>query len=420
MAHMVPTKSAIWLLLLASLLTALNFYDRYVISIVVQDLKTTFWLSDTQIGLLSGMAFALVYSIASIPVARYADGGRHARVLGVAALIWSAMAGACGLVTGFWTLLIARFGVGLGESGGGPTTHALIARNFGPNWRGTAFGVIGLAGTTGAIVALSGGGTIAHMFGWRTVFYMGAVLGIPIALILLLTVKDVRPADGAPAQPKMRFGEAMQSLRSRRAYVWLCVGMAMAALGPYGLTAWMPAYLMRHFDLNSQQVGTTYGFTVGIATLVGTVLGGVMGDWLNRRDVRAPLWLFIASFGLAAPVQIGVFMAKDYNPALFLAVIHAVIAMIWVSPSYAFVQALAGPKLGATGSAVYNMCLNLVGQALGPFLVGFFSDALAPAHGADSLRLALIIVTCSFVPGVACFVLATRTAKEDIAAANAA
>jgi MFS family permease len=412
------SRAALWFLFLGSLLTALNFYDRYVISIVVQDIKGAFALSDSQIGLLSGLAFAVVYSLASIPVARYADRDRHARVLGLSALIWSAMSGACGFATGFWTLLLARFGVGLGESGGAPTTQALVARRFSPRWRGTAFGVIGVAGATGAIVALSGGGTIAHLYGWRTVFYAGAVTGIPIALVLLLTVRDSAGAEVEVKPAAIPFSVALRTLVNRRAYLWTCAGLAFATLGPYGLVAWMPAYLMRQFHLDSQQVGATYAVSVGIATLIGVVLGGVIGDWLNRRDSRAPLYLLIASFGITAPLQIAVLLSNDYAAVLTLVIPQTVIAMLWVSPTYALIQALSGRRLGATGAAVYAMLINLIGQGLGPSLAGWLSDMLAPSFGEQSLRYALIIEVCSCFPGVIAFLIATRTAREDIAEAS--
>jgi MFS family permease len=328
------------------------------------------------------------------------------------------MTALCGAATSFGTMVLARMGVGLGESGGAPTTQALVARRFSPRWRGTAFGVIGVAGATGAIVALSGGGTIAHLYGWRTVFYAGAVTGIPIALVLLLTVRDSAGAEVEVKPAAIPFSVALRTLVNRRAYLWTCAGLAFATLGPYGLVAWMPAYLMRQFHLDSQQVGATYAVSVGIATLIGVVLGGVIGDWLNRRDSRAPLYLLIASFGITAPLQIAVLLSNDYAAVLTLVIPQTVIAMLWVSPTYALIQALSGRRLGATGAAVYAMLINLIGQGLGPSLAGWLSDMLAPSFGEQSLRYALIIEVCSCFPGVIAFLIATRTAREDIAEAS--
>jgi MFS family permease len=412
-------QAALWLMLLAALLTMLNYYDRYVISMVLQDLKGAFALSDGQLGLLAGLGFAMVYSLASLPIARYADRGRHARVLGFSALVWSVMTGLCGLATGFWSLLLARFGVGLGESGGAPTTQALIAQRISRRWQGTAFAVIALAGTFGAFAAHAGGGWIAHHYGWRFVFYSGAVIGVPLALLLLLTVSD-RGESGAPAErPHIGFREAIRMLFGRPAFLWLCFGFSVSSLYIYAQAAWMPTYLMRQFGLSSQQVGLSYGTVSGVGMMIGVLVGGIVNDWLNRRDTRAPVFLFIASFGLVGPLAILLLSARDYATVMALAVPLTVVGMIWVSPSFAVIQALSGRRLGATGSAIFNLALNLLGQALGPTLAGWLSDLLTPRFGAESLRYALIILALAFIPGVIACMRAMRTVRQDIATANA-
>lgn len=150
----VPAKTGIsnaragYILFILCLISALNYYDRFLIGILVEDLKRDLVLSDSQIGLLSGFAFALVYSIASIPVASYADRGFRVRVLGSAAAFWSVMTGLCGMATGYWTMLFARFGVGIGESGGAPTTHAIVAETFSDKWRASALAAFLMAART--------------------------------------------------------------------------------------------------------------------------------------------------------------------------------------------------------------------------------------------------------------------------------
>ncbi|HWV61629.1 MAG TPA: MFS transporter, partial [Sphingopyxis sp.] len=189
----IPAKAGVskaragYILFILCLISALNYYDRFLIGILVEDLKRDLALSDAQVGLLSGLAFALVYSIASIPVASYADRGFRVRVLGGAAAIWSVMTGLCGMATGFWTMLFARFGVGIGESGGAPTTHAIVAETFGDRWRATALAAIGVAGAIGTSAAFAGGGYIAQHYGWRWAFFAAAIPGVVIALIFALT-----------------------------------------------------------------------------------------------------------------------------------------------------------------------------------------------------------------------------------------
>jgi MFS family permease len=413
------SRGALWLLLIASLINALNYYDRYVISILVEDLKREFALSDSQIGILSGLAFALVYSVAAVPIARFADRGRHARVLGASALIWSLMSGACGLATGFWSFFLARFGVGLGESGGMPSTQALVARRFSLRARGTAFAMLNVSATVGIFAALSGGGWIALHYGWRAAFYLGSGVGVVLALIMLATVRDLPPAaDGAKAAaPPIGFSEAIAILVRRRAFVWQVVGLTIGSIGAYAMIAWTPAYLMRQFALDSAQVGAGYSAKLSIGTLIGTLLGGIIGDRLARRDARAPFHILAFSFGLTAPLQIAFFLV-GYQAALAMTLGASVIAGFWISPSAVAIQSLAGPRLGATAAAIFAMFVNLGGQALGPSVVGWLSDALAPVYGRESLRWALIFTCATFAIATIAFLLAARTARADIAAAE--
>ncbi len=420
-ATKVSKPRALYVLLLLSLLTAFNFYDRNLLSILVEPLKQDLGFSDGQIGLLSGLAFAVVYSLFSIPIARYADGGRRAGVLGVSGIVWSIMTGLCGMATGFGTMLAGRFGVGVGEAGAAPTTHAIVAETFSPKRRATAFAVIGLAGGIGVFTALAGGGHIAQQYGWRTAFYVGAIPGLVVATLFLLTVRDkARPVGGATAAiATVPVGEALRILGRRRAYVWMCLGMSLAGIGAYGAAAWMPAFFMRNYHLTTAEVGSSYSAMVGLATLGGIILGGVIGDFLSKRDARAPFFMLAASFAITGPMMFYLLLSNSYATALSLVFPMTLIATIWISPSYAAIQALSGARLRAMGAATFMLTQNLVGQGFGPSIVGWLSDALAPAHGKDSLRIALMIVMSTYLIGALCFFIASRTARADIANADA-
>jgi MFS family permease len=414
----VSTARSIYILFVLALITALNFYDRNLISILVEDLKRDLSLSDTQIGLLTGLAFAVVYSIASLPIARYADSGRRIRVLGASALFWSVMTGLCGFASGFWTLLAARFGVGVGEAGGAPTTHAIVAETFSPRWRGTALAVIGLAGGLGLMGALAIGGYVAHNYGWRTAFYVAAIPGILLSFLLIFTVRESGGAAAGTAAPSLRLTEALSILAKRPTFVWLCLGMSVVGLGAYGTLAWTPAYLMRHFHMDAGQVGATYGATVGPATLLGILAGGLVGDWLSRRGDRMPFYLLAVSFAISTPIAIAYLLSDNYAVVLALIGPMTFISTLYVSPLYAAIQALSGSKLRATGAATFMLIVNLIGQGFGPLATGWLSDAFAKSHGVDGLRYALIIGAATYLFGAIAFLFAARTAPKDIEAAN--
>lgn len=404
-------------LFILCLISALNYYDRFLIGILVEDLKRDLALSDAQIGLLSGLAFALVYSAASIPVASYADRGFRVRVLGSAAGIWSLMTGLCGMATGFWTMLFARFGVGIGESGGAPTTHAIVAETFSDKWRATALAAIGVAGAIGTSAAFAGGGYIAQHYGWRWAFFAAAISGILIAIIFALTVREPRRLPTSAANPALPARAALGQLLRRPAYVWICAGVSIFSIGGFGSSAWTPAYLMRYFGRDAATVGLDYSAIIGPAAIIAVFAGGFLADWLGRKDVRAPYWFLAISMFASIPLSVIQLTTESYETALAMVWPSALMGSLWISPTYAIVQALSGSKLRAMGAAFFMLCVNLVGQSLGPLLVGAMSDYFSAAYGNVGLRYALLIGTTSFIAGGVAFLMAARTARADMAKA---
>lgn len=406
-----------YILFILCLISALNYYDRFLIGILVEDLKRDLALSDAQIGLLSGLAFALVYSAVSIPVASYADRGFRVRVLGSAAGIWSLMTGLCGMATGFWTMLFARFGVGIGESGGAPTTHAIVAETFSDKWRATALAAISVAGAIGTSAAFAGGGYIAQHYGWRWAFFAAAISGILIAIIFALTVREPRRPPTFAANPALPARAALGQLLRRPAYVWICAGVSIFSIGGFGSSAWTPAYLMRYFGRDAATVGLDYSAIIGPAAIIAVFAGGFFADWLGRKDLRAPYWFLAISMFASIPLSVIQLTTESYETALAMVWPSALMGSLWISPTYAIVQALSGSKLRAMGAAFFMLCVNLVGQSLGPLLVGAMSDYFSAAYGNLGLRYALLIGTTSFIAGGIAFLMAARTARADMAKA---
>jgi MFS family permease len=414
----------IYVLIVLSLVSLANYYDRNLISILVEPIKRDLHVSDTQIGLLTGLAFAVVYSLVGIPVARLADRFGRTKVLGVALTLWSAMTVVTGMSANFTTMLLARLGVGVGEAGGLPTTHALAAEYFDAKNRGKALSAIAFFAAGGISLALVGGGLIADRWGWRTAFFIGGALGLAVALLLVLTVRDLvpsaRPDAGATvAEAVPSFGRAFVTLWRRKSFVHLCLGLGWGAFGAYAQLAWTPAYLMRTYHLSVGQVSATFGALTAVATLLPILIGGFFSDALSRRDSRSPFWILALAFGLGMPFALITFLTHSYGVVLALILPMTGLMSLWVGPSYALVQNLSGARLRATGAAVFMLVTNLVGLGFGPSVTGMLSDFMAPWAGVNSLRYSLILTALTFLPATIHFLLATRTVKADLAAAEA-
>lgn len=395
-----------------------NYYDRNLISILVEPIKRDLQLSDAQIGLLSGFAFALAYSVFGIPVARLADRYGRTRILSLALAVWSAMTVLTGRTAGFLTMLLARAGVAMGEAGGLPATHALVADYFGPERRGTALSVIGVCGALGASLAIAGGGLINDWRGWRTAFLLGGIVGLALAIVLWSTVSEPVAAPVNATQEDNRRASLTSTVRTlwgRRSYLHLCVGLAICAVGAYGQFAWTPTFLMRSYHLSTAQVGGYYSAAVGPATLVSIFLGGVLNDWLLKRRKSAPLWILAVTFGVTVPASLLFLLVHHLPLALSMVVVTTVLGSLWIGPAYALVQSLSGPALRATAAAIFMMVVNIVGLGLGPYLTGLLSDALAARFGDQSLALSLSVVTTMSALGVIHFVMAMRTVEADMA-----
>jgi MFS family permease len=210
----------------------------------------------------------------------------------------------------------------------------------------------------------------------------------------------------------------IRTLRGRRSYVHLCIGLGIAAIGAYGQFSWTPAFLMRTYHMSAGQVGGYYSAVVGPATLISIFLGGAINDWLVRRDKRAPFWILATCFGVSVPATLAFLLIHNFAFAMAMSLVTTVIGGLWVAPSYALVQSLAGPSLRAIAAAIFMMLVNVVGLGLGPWLTGALSDRLAVKFGSEALTVSLCLVTLTCAVGVVNFLLATRTVAADIAEAE--
>lgn len=375
-----------------------NFIDRQILSILMEPIKADLGLSDTQLGLLSGFAFAAFYATLGIPIASYADRGNRRNLIAGALTIWSAMTALSGLANNFWQLLLARIGVGVGEAGCSPPAHSMIADYYPAERRATALGLYALGIPFGILFGFVAGGWLNEFFGWRTAFFVVGIPGIVLALVVRYTVAE--PPRGL-SEGRSLTGER-SSIAATFVYMWnkrafrhLAIGGALTAFVGYGITSWMPSFLARSHGMSTGEIGTWLGLILGIPGGIGIVAGGWLADRLGARDPRWYMWIVAIALVVCVPLSVGVYLAPTAGLALLLLCIPVALGNFYQATTFAQVQGLAPLRMRAVAAAVLLFILNLIGLGLGPTVTGNLSDLLAPSFGHESLRYALLL--CALV-----------------------
>ncbi|HMO73908.1 MAG TPA: MFS transporter [Sphingopyxis sp.] len=398
-----------------------NFIDRTIISVLQEPLKQELGLSDTQLGLVSGTAFALFYSVLGVPIARLAERVDRPRIIAAALAIWSLMTMVCGLATSFIQLFLYRVGVGIGEAGGTPPAHALLSDLFPPERRATAISIYSLGVPLGILFGAVAGGALGEALGWRATFMLVGAPGLILALVVLLVIRDPRTAGATrtapPAPPSP--GRTLTHLAARRAFVHLTIGITVASTAGYGILAFTAPFFMRQFEMGLAAAGYTTGLISGLAAGVGTLLGGLAVDRAMRRDTRFGAWIPATGLALAAPLSIVAYLQEEQTVAIALLLASGIAQFLYLGPTYALVQSLAKPTMRATASALVLLTVNLVGLGMGPPLTGWLSDHFAAAadnadNAAYGLRIALVLTASLFVWGALHYRLAARYLAADL------
>jgi len=402
-----------------------NFIDRQILAILAESIKLDLGLSDTQIGALSGVAFGIFYATLGIPIARLADKYSRVNIISICLAIWSLMTALSGLAGNFWHLLAARIGVGIGEAGGSPPSHSLIADYFPSDARASALGVYALGIPIGILFGNLAGGWINEFFGWRTAFLLVGIPGIILALVLKFTVKE--PPRGysegkKPPKEQVPFRQVLKTMWGFKSFRHLSMGAATQAFVGYGAIAWMPPFLIRTHDMSTGEVGTALGLIIGIAGGLGTFLGGFLADKLGKTDRRWYMWLPGIGFLIAVPFSIGVYLVDSLYMALALYVIPAFMVNLYAGPTFGMTQSLAPLAMRAASSALLLFIINIIGLVFGPTAVGLLSDMLQNSWGMDATQsLGWALFACAFVYIISFinFMMAAKYLREDLAVAEA-
>jgi MFS family permease len=388
-----------------------NFLDRQILSILAQPVKASLQLTDTQLGLLGGLAFAALYSTLAIPLALLADKTSRTWVITISLGVWSGFTALCGVAQNFTQMFLFRLGVGVGEAGGVAPSYALIGDYFPPEKRARALSIYSLGIPLGAAGGALLGGYIAQTVEWRTAFIVIGLAGVAIAPIFRLIVKD-RPRPTTP-QAQIPVAQVFGILAAKPSFWLMAFGAAAGSMCGYGVAFWLPSLLMRSFGLNLIQVGQFFGMLLLTGGVFGVLFGGWIGDRMGRRDRKYYALIPAISYIVGTPLFIAGVMSSGWAMALALFIVPQALVYVWLGPVLTAVQHLVPAHMRATASASFLLINNLIGLGLGSTVIGLISDQLAPTYGVDALRYAIAIGLCSYLVAGALMVLASRTLKQD-------
>lgn len=386
-----------YVLALLVVVNMMNSVDRAVVNILVEPIRLELGFNDTQIGLIGGLGFALVYGILGLPIARLADRGNRKRLLAAGLAAWSIMTYFTGRAVGFWSMLLARVGVGAGESTCYPASLSLISDYFKPEYRPRAIAIFQLGLHLGYIAGAIVASTVAAKYGWRAAFTVFAIPGVVLSGIMLLTLRE--PVRGAldpssiPRSNDVGFMHAARVLFTDRPFMMLAASGMFMALGTATLANWGAAYMMRSHDLTQLQVGAILAPAMGGAGLIGTLIGGFLGTIIAKRSARthAPLLVMLFTALPGVPAMAIFLMA----PTVPIAVTAGFCGGLLTSMHFGSLMAVALNRISSEyrgmAASILVIGQTVIGFGFGPLIAGIVSDALSGQLGEESLRYAMLM-----------------------------
>jgi len=403
-----------------TLVYTFNFIDRQLLVILQEPIKADLGLSDTQLGLLTGFAFAVFYVVCGIPIARWADKGVRRSIIALSLTVWSLMTAVSGFAQNFTQLLLARMGVGVGEAGGSPPAHSMISDIFSPKFRATALSIYSIGIYIGILIGFALGGWIAEFFGWRLAFLVVGLPGVALALVLRFTVAEpIRGwSEGASGQVASAppLGEVLRLLWSRRSFRYLATAASIQAFIIYGIGNWLPSFFLRTHDISIGELGMWLALGSGIGGGAGSFFGGWITDRMGVKDARWYIWMPAILVMMVIPVLYVLVMFNSLYLGLLLTAPYYFLTAAYLGPVLAVSHNLVGQRMRALTSAVLFFVINLVGMGLGPLSVGMLSDFLTDAGSVAPLGYAMLTIGTGAVLLTGFFyVLAAKPLREDLA-----
>ena len=414
-----------WLLGLLTVAFGLNLLDRQIVNILAEPIKRDLDLSDAQLGALTGLSFALLYSFMALPIARRADSGDRVRIVGVAILTWSLFTAACGAAASFVQLLLCRIGVGVGEAGCAPPSQSLIADEYPPERRAGALAIFALGSPIGAAVGLVAGGLLAGAIGWRWTMVAAGAPGLIVGALVLATLSDRHLQRREVARAPL--GSVLGRLARNRSFLLVVLGCALLSFVNYGAMAFAGSFYLRvHVD-GIGALATTLGLTpIGVIGLglgllggaggaIGAIVGGRLGNQRGEGDPGRLVLIAAVGSLLCAASYVAMFTVPSAAASLAIFFIASFFSNLWYGPGTLAIQLLAGPADRATALAISLFVNSLIGLGLGPLTVGLLSDGFAPSMGpGEGLRLAVLIGLSAGLVSALLYWLSSRSIAADV------
>lgn len=423
-----------YLLAVLSLILAFNYVDRIALGLLLQDIKIDLELSDSQLGLLSGIAFAFFYSILGIPIARWADRGNRVTVVAITTSLWSASVVLCGAAGSFFQLLAIRICVAVGESGCIPVAQSIIADYFLRAERARAISIYMLGGSLSYVIGYLLAGWLNELYGWRITFMLLGLPGVPVAALAWFTLREPRLSKGSPAtltesyaamysselrgsmssstHPSMR--EVFRTLWVISTFRYLLFAFSVLFFFSYGINKWLPTFFIRSHGVQTGELGIWFAAIWGLGGLVGTYWGGRLASHTAANNERLQLRVMAIVYGGIAIISPCIYLTSNRYLAFAQMGLVAVGTAVNLGPLFAIVQTLVPGKMRAMSIALIYLFANLIGMGIGPFAAGALSDALKPLLGEESLRYSLMALSPGYLLCGWCLLRASGTVARDL------
>jgi MFS transporter, Spinster family, sphingosine-1-phosphate transporter len=420
-----------YLLAVLTLTFAFNLLDRLALGLVFEDIRVDLQLSDTQLGFLGGISFALFYAAMGLPIARWADRGNRVTIISLTTALWSVAVSLCGTAAGFVQLLLIRIGVAVGEAGCSPPAWSLIADYYTRAERPRAAAIYGLGGPIAFVFGYFLAGWLNELYGWRVMFMVLGAPGVGLAALTWFTLKEPRlslpnwesrsvigPASAAAAAVQPSVKEVCTALWKNATFRNVLLCLSMMAFFTYGIFMWQPTFIMRTYGLTSGQASNWFALAYGAGGGLGSYLGGEFASRYAPQNERLQLRALAVTLIGAGVLSLSVYMVSTYQAAFGLMGVYILAVMTVNGPLFAMMQTLVPEQMRAMAFALMYLVTNLIGMGFGPLVAGALSDLFRPLVGEESLRYALLTLTSGFLC-IAWFAWrASNTVESDIAAAQ--
>lgn len=411
-----PREASWYILAILILVYTFNFIDRQIIGILAVPIKEELSLTDGQLGLMGGLAFALFYTILGIPVAMLADKKNRTWIMTIALGLWSLMTAVCGLAQNFWQLAAARLGVGVGEAGGVAPAYSLISDFYPPEKRARALAVYSFGIPIGSALGIVFGGIIASYIDWRAAFFIVGIAGLILTPIFKMTVKEPKRGQFDSQAQNLEPAPITHVFRIllRKPSFWLIsIGASCSSMMGYGIFFWLPSFLVRSFELTLLDASLFYGAILLVGGIIGIWLGGVYGDKFGQNNKSAYAIVPAIAFLITIPFYFFGVLTETLAITGALLIIPTAFGLAWLGPVISSVQHLVQPNMRSTASAMFLFINNLIGIGLGTYLIGKLSEYFSTEYGDESLRYAILAGTGFYLFAAIFFFAASKYLNDD-------